>query len=58
VYKDNVDFSQVTTTLGGGLAVGAMDGSIRLFKDVGPNAKTLLPGLGSPITHLDTSPDG
>lgn len=42
----------------GGLAVGSLNGEIRLYKEVGQNAKTLLPGLGDPIRALDMSLDG
>jgi len=58
VYKTNPQFSQVSTTIGGGLAIGSLSGEIRLFKDVGGNARTLLPGLGDPIRSVDMSVDG
>jgi len=57
IYKTNPMFSQVTTTFKGGLAIGSMDGQIRLYSKVGQNAKTLLPGLGDPIRAIDMSMD-
>ena len=35
VYKTNPQFSQVATTLNGGLAIGSLNGEIRLYKEVG-----------------------
>ena len=35
IYKTNPEFSCVSTTFTGGLAIGSLDGSIRLYKDVG-----------------------
>merc|ERR1712070_1174835 len=57
LYKTNPEFNHVATTMAGGLAVGSLDGQIRLYKEVGQNAKTLLPGLGDPIRSLDMSID-
>ena len=48
----------MSTTLQGGLAVGSLNGEIRLYKEVGQNAKTLLPGLGDPIRGVNMSVDG
>ena len=42
----------------GNLAIGSKDGAIRLYKQVGQSAKTLLPGLGQPILYVDVSLDG
>ena len=58
VYKTNPQFSQVATTLAGGVAIGSLNGEIRLYKEVGQNAKTALPGLGDPIRGIDMSIDG
>jgi hypothetical protein len=58
IYKTNPQFNQIATTLTGGLAIGSLDGSIRLYKEVGQNAKTLLPGLGDPIRAVDMTVDG
>lgn len=57
-YKSDVAFSHVSTTLSGGLAIGSHNGEIRLYKEVGQNAKTLLPGLGDAIRSVDMSVDG
>jgi hypothetical protein len=35
VYKTNPQFSHVGTTLNGGLAIGSLNGEIRLYKEVG-----------------------
>lgn len=45
-YKTKTRFSCFATTGFGGLAVGSQSGEIRLYKDIGKNAKTLLPSLG------------
>jgi hypothetical protein len=42
----------------GGFAIGSHNGEIRFYKEVGQNAKTLLPGLGEPIKSIDVSLDG
>lgn len=42
----------------GGFAIGSINGDIRLYKDVGSNAKNLFPGLGEPIKAIDVSLDG
>lgn len=44
--------------MGGGLALGSADGKIRLYKSLGGNASTLLPGLGDPIISIEVSRDG
>ena len=35
IYKANYEFNQVSTTFAGGLAVGSLNGEIRLYKEVG-----------------------
>jgi hypothetical protein len=45
-YKTDPKMSCMITTDLGGIAIGSLNGEIRLFKQVGQNAKTLLPGLG------------
>ena len=45
-YKTNTRFSCIATTAFGGVAVGSGTGEIRLYKELGKNAKTLLPTLG------------
>jgi hypothetical protein len=44
--------------MSGNLAIGSLSGEIRLYKEVGQNAKTLLPGLGDPIRSVNMSIDG
>jgi hypothetical protein len=39
------------------LVIGSTDGAIRLYKELGQNAKTLLPGLQDPITSIEVSRD-
>ena len=46
------------TSMAGSLALGSYDGKIRLYKQVGQDAKTLLPGLGDPIKAVEVSRDG
>eukprot|EP00347_Sterkiella_histriomuscorum_P022900 403336735 len=56
-YKTNVNFSSISTTMGGAFALGSVDGAVRLYKQLGQNAKTLLPGLGERIQSIDISQD-
>ena len=57
-YKTDPMFACMATSEGGQLALGSYDGKIRLYKQVGQDAKTLLPGLGDHIIHLEVSRDG
>ena len=57
-YKTNPMFSTLATSMSGSLALGSFDGKIRLYKEVGQDAKTLLPGLGDPIKSVEVSRDG
>ncbi|SMR53487.1 unnamed protein product [Zymoseptoria tritici ST99CH_1E4] len=57
-YVSKNDFSAVSTTEKGFIAVASNKGDIRLFDRLGINAKTALPALGDPILGLDTSADG
>ena len=50
-------FSTIATTCTGGLAIGSQDGAIRLYKNFGDNAKTLLTGLEDPIISIEVSRD-
>lgn len=34
-YKTNPMFNQISTSFKGGLAIGSMDGTVRLYKQVG-----------------------
>ena len=58
VYKTNPMFSAIGTSMSGNLALGSYDGKIRLYKQVGQDAKTLLPGLGDAIKSVEVSRDG
>ena len=53
----NVHFNSLASTVSGTYATGSLDGAIRLYTQVGQNAKTLLPGLGEPIKSVDISLD-
>lgn len=57
-YKTKTNFKQVSTTGKGYLAVASKNGEIRLYDQLGKNAKTLLPALGDEIRGLTTSNDG
>lgn len=57
-YKTDYQFSTISTSLAGGIAIGSDKGEIRLYKQVGQDAKTLLPGLGDPITAIEVNRDG
>lgn len=48
----------LTTTEQGYTAVGSDNGDIRLFDQLGKNAKSRLPSLGEPYTGLDVLADG
>ena len=45
-YKSNPKMDKIAVSDLGGIAVGSTNGEIRLYKQVGQNAKTLLPGFG------------
>lgn len=45
-YKTNPKMNCLATTNFGGIAVGSLNGEVRLYKEVGKNAKTLLPCSG------------
>jgi hypothetical protein len=45
-YKTNPKMNCIATTDLGGIAVGSANGEIRLYKEIGKNAKTLLPCFG------------
>lgn len=57
-YASNNQFSAITSTEGGHIAVASQKGEIRLFDRLGINAKTALPALGDPILGVDVSADG
>mmetsp|Transcript_1909 Transcript_1909/g.5753 ORF Transcript_1909/g.5753 Transcript_1909/m.5753 type:complete len:510 (-) Transcript_1909:840-2369(-) len=51
-------FTNMSTTGNGCIAASSENGDIRLYNELGKNAKTHLPGLGDPIIGLDTTEDG
>ncbi|TIC26929.1 cytoplasm protein [Wallemia mellicola] len=57
-YVSKNDFSAATTTASGKLAIASNKGDIRLFDQIGKNAKTQLPALGDPIIGIDVTSDG
>ncbi|KAI0475386.1 VID27 cytoplasmic protein [Xylariaceae sp. FL0804] len=57
-YASKNDFSAVSTTEKGYVAVASNKGDVRLFDRLGINAKTHIPALGEPIIGLDVSADG
>jgi GTP cyclohydrolase II len=58
IYKTQTNFRQVSTTGKGYIVVASKNGEIRLYDQLGKNAKTLLPALGDEIYGLTTSNDG
>lgn len=57
-YTSKNDFSAAATDAQGRLAVASNKGDLRLFDQIGKNAKTALPSLGDPIIGVDVSADG
>lgn len=57
-YKTKVGFKEISTTNNGYIAVASDNGEIRLYDQLGKNAKTALPALGDKIIGLDVSSDG
>jgi len=58
-YKTNSKFPCIKTNLTGGVAIGNVNGEIRLYKAAdSKRASTLLPGLGDAIRGIDVSLDG
>lgn len=57
-YTSKNDFSAAATDEKGRLAVASNKGDLRLFDQIGKNAKTALPALGDPILGVDVSADG
>lgn len=58
IYKSKVNFKQISTTGKGYIVTASENGEIRLYDQLGKNAKTLLPALGDEIYGLTTSTDG
>lgn len=57
-YQKSYLFSAVASSVQGNLAVGSINGEIRLYKEVGKNAVNMFPGLGEGITSIEVSPSG
>ncbi|KAL0939725.1 vid27 family protein [Colletotrichum truncatum] len=57
-YVSKNDFSAISTTEKGYIAVASNKGDVRLFDRLGINAKTHIPALGEAIIGLDVSADG
>jgi hypothetical protein len=57
-YASKNDFSALSTTEKGYIAVASNKGDIRLFDRLGIRAKTSLPALGDPIIGMDVSANG
>lgn len=51
VYSSNPRFSCFSTTQQGHFAIGSTTGEVRLFNEVGKNAKNLIPGHGGTKTY-------
>ena len=58
IYATNYHFNSLSTNSNGNFVVGNDLGELRLYKEVGQNAKNLYPGLGDPILSLDCTKDG
>lgn len=57
-YKSSPKFTCVATPGFEAIATGSENGDIRLYSEVGKNAKTLIPCFGDPIRALDATKDG
>lgn len=58
-YKMDTGFAKIIGVRDNNLAIGSSNGDIRLYNDVGSNARNLIPSmLGDPVLHMDSSKDG
>ncbi|KAL4271541.1 hypothetical protein GQ457_13G007340 [Hibiscus cannabinus] len=58
-FSRGTNFQCFASTGDGSIVVGSLDGKIRLYSKTSMRqAKTVFPGLGSPITHVDVTYDG
>lgn len=58
VYASKPNLTCMTTTLDGHIAAGSANGEIRMYKQIGQNSKTNMPGFGDAITSIDVTKDG
>ena len=58
-YKTKIGFEKVLGVTDDNFVVGSKNGDIRLFGNIGGNAKNVTPSLsGDQIMHMDSSKDG
>ncbi len=57
-YKTNPNMNCIATTEFGGVVTGSKTGEVRLYGEIGKNAKNLLPCFGDPIRSVDTTANG
>ncbi|SMN19779.1 similar to Saccharomyces cerevisiae YNL212W VID27 Cytoplasmic protein of unknown function [Maudiozyma saulgeensis] len=57
-YKTKCNFSSISTTENGYIAVGSEKGDIKLYDRLGIRAKTAIPSLGEAIRYICSSSDG
>ncbi len=57
-YKTKLNNYCIVSTGSGNVAVTSSKGEIRLYNDISKRAKSLIPGLGDPITAIDVTEDG
>lgn len=57
-YKTNPLMSCIASSGIGGFATGSLDGQIRLYDEIGKNAKNVFRGYGDPIKGIDITENG
>lgn len=58
-YKSKMNFDKLVTVQNDAFAVSSIDGSIRLYKDLGTNAKNVIPTyLKDRVISIDSTKDG
>ena len=57
-YAGKQAFSCIKSVNSGGICAGTQKGEVKLFREVGKNAKTSFPGLGKAIKSVDVTEDG
>eukprot|EP00358_Blepharisma_japonicum_P005330 CAMPEP_0202942262 /NCGR_PEP_ID=MMETSP1395-20130829/2414_1 /ASSEMBLY_ACC=CAM_ASM_000871 /TAXON_ID=5961 /ORGANISM="Blepharisma japonicum, Strain Stock R1072" /LENGTH=659 /DNA_ID=CAMNT_0049638279 /DNA_START=98 /DNA_END=2077 /DNA_ORIENTATION=- len=58
IYSSRPNLTCMASTEQGYVAAGSATGEIRMYKQVGQNSKTNMPGFGDPITSIDITKDG